>query len=115
VSEEGEARALPSPPTGPSKETDAGLDELSPFGPRASFVSFGPVGRGEVRAPPPQTLTSWHHFSRLRRFQRSVDARGRLGGGSGRASPLLPLTSCLAIPDGNRCARFNHQACNTKQ
>ena len=38
-----------------------------------------------------------------------------LGVGGGRARPSPPLTSCLAIPDGNRCARFNHQACNTKQ
>jgi len=39
------------------------------------------------RARSTLTLTSWHHFSRLRRFQRSVDAR--LGLGWGRRA-LLP-------------------------
>ena len=47
---------------------------------------------------------------------RVAERERSVGGGVARAyTPSPPLTSCLAIPDGNRCARFNHQACNTKQ
>ena len=76
----GGARHLPTP-TPP----DARLNSR-PWD-RSNLYADGGGGGCDARAPPaPRTLTSWHHFSRLRRFQRSVDARGRLGG-SARALP----------------------------